>query len=34
MKILYFSTFEEVLGEFLTKEGSHFNERDNGKYIE
>jgi len=33
IKILYFSTFEEVLGEFLTKGGSNFTERDNGKYI-
>lgn len=34
IKILYCPTFEVVLGEFLTEEGSHFNERDNGKYIE
>lgn len=34
IKILYFPIFEVVLGEFLTKEGSHFNERANGKYIE
>lgn len=33
-KTLSFSTFEKVLGEFLTKEGSNFNERDNRKYIE
>lgn len=34
IKIFYFSTFEEVLGEFLTKEGSNFSERDNEKYVE
>lgn len=34
IKPLSFSAFEKVLGEFLTKEGSNFNERDNGKYIE